>query len=49
MKTFSTLAIYMGVGFLMSFIINKTNIYLYVSIAMFVIGIILGIINSGRK
>ncbi|MEA4972285.1 hypothetical protein SDC9_112873 [bioreactor metagenome] len=49
MKTFASLAIYMGIGFLLSFIINKEYIYLIVSIIMFAIGIILSIINSKRK
>ena len=49
MKLFSNLAVYIGIGFLMSFIVNKTYVYLVVSVIMFIIGIILGIINSKRK
>ena len=49
MKLFSNLAVYIGIGFLMSFIVNKTYVYLAVSVIMFIIGIILGIINSKRK
>ena len=49
MKLFSNLAVYIGIGFLMSFIVNKTYVYLVVSVFMFIIGIILGIINSKRK
>ena len=49
MKLFSNLAVYTGIGFLMSFIVNKTYVYLVVSVIMFIIGIILGIINSKRK
>lgn len=49
MKLFSNLAVYIGIGFLMSFIVNKMYVYLVVSVIMFIIGIILGIINSKRK
>ena len=49
MKLFSNLAVYIGIGVLMSFIVNKTYVYLVVSVIMFIIGIILGIINSKRK
>lgn len=48
MKQFGNLAIYLGIGFLLSFIINHAYIYLYVSIAMFVIGIIIHLINSRK-
>lgn len=49
MRTFAMLAIYMGIGFLLSFVINRYYIYLIVSIIMFAIGIILSIINSKRN
>ena len=49
MKLFSNLTVYIGIGFLMSFIVNKMYVYLVVSVIMFIIGIILGIINSKRK
>lgn len=48
MKLFGNLAIYLGIGFLLSFIINQAYIYLYVSIVMFIIGIILHLINMKR-
>lgn len=48
MKQFANLAIYLGIGFLLSFIINHAYVYLYVSIGMFALGIILHIINSKR-
>ncbi len=48
MKQFGNLAIYLGIGFLLSFIINHAYIYLCVSIAMFVIGIIIHLINSRK-
>ena len=49
MKTYASLAVYMGIGFLLSFVINKGYIYLIASIILFAIGIILNIINSKRK
>jgi len=49
MKTFANLAIYMGIGFLLSFVINRDYIFLTVSIIMFAIGIILSIMNSKKN
>lgn len=49
MKTFAMLAVYMGIGFLLSFIINKEHFYLIISVIMFAIGIILNIINSRKN
>lgn len=49
MRTFAMLSIYMGIGFLLSFVINRNYIYLIVAIIMFAIGIILSIINSKRN
>ncbi len=46
MRIFGNLAVYLGIGFLLSYIINKAEIYLGVSIVMFIIGIILNIISS---
>lgn len=49
MKLFGNLAIYLGIGFLLSFIINKAEVYLLVAIIMFILGVILNIINSKRN
>ena len=43
MKLFGNLAIYLGIGFLLSFIINKAEVYLLVAIIMFILGVILNI------
>ncbi len=39
----------MGMGFFLSFVINKENVYLYVAVALLVIGGILNLINSRRN
>lgn len=49
MKLFGNLVIYLGIGFLLSFIINKAEVYLLVAIIMFILGVILNIINSKRN
>lgn len=49
MRLFGNLAIYLGLGFLMSFIINRAEIYLIVSIIMFVLGIVINTISSKRN
>lgn len=49
MRLFGNLAIYLGLGFLMSFIINRAEIYLIVSKIMFVLGIVINIISSKRN
>ena len=36
----------MGIGFLLSFIINKEYVYLYAAVVLLIIGVILNIINS---
>ena len=49
MRLFGNLAVYMGLGFLMSFIVNKQNIFLVVSILMFIIGIIINTLVSRKN
>ena len=46
MKQFANLAVYLSIGFLLSFIINQAYTYLYVAIGMFILGIILHFFNS---
>lgn len=49
MKLFGNLAVYLGIGFLMSFIISSVKTYLYVSFVMFLLGIALIVINNKRN
>ena len=49
MKLFGNLAVYLGIGFLLSFIMNRAEVYLFVAIIMFILGIVLNIINSKRS
>ena len=50
MKTFAMLAVYMGIGFILSYMLNGTKLFLYVAIALIVIGGILQLIaNKSEK
>lgn len=46
MRLFGNLAVYLGIGFLMAYIINSVKLYLIVSVVMFLLGIALHLINA---
>ena len=49
MKVFGDLSVYLGIGFLLSYIINQANLYLFVAIALIIVGIAINVIIPRRN
>ena len=49
MKIFANLAVYLGIGFLLSYIINQAKEFLIVAIVIMAVGILLNIFISKRN
>ena len=49
MKIFANLAVYLGIGFLLSYIINQAKEFLIVAIVLMAVGILLNIFISKRN